>query len=397
MINFEFDEKMTRKLFWETPYEREFSAKVISITDEGIILDQTLFYPFGGNQLSDQGVIKIKDFKIPIKNVTKEDEKIIHHISTEFHKKIKVGDEVIGKIDWKRRYGLMKSHSSQHIFSAVIKNKYNIDTVRANIEFEDISLSISQELSHEQLKSALQEINEICISRNLKFEGKIISPKDLGRYENNIRGNIPSEDQIRIVEINDLDLVCCGGTHVQNSTEIGPLYLYNFKKGKEIKYYIGDKALNLITHLNVDLLELSNSLNAPIEKVKEKSEKNMELISAYKEKNEILLNKTLEIAAQSPISKINDILVFFLDFKIDHKTIAKNLHLFPLESFLIIKMSAKRFRFISKTQYIDANSILQVFIKKYGGKGGGNPNSAQGTFEIEPKSIISELKQIIIS
>ncbi len=79
----------------------------------------------------------------------------------------------------------------------------------------------------------------------------------------------------------------------------------------------------------------------------------------------------------------------------DYKIISKNMHLFPLETLLVIKMSPKKFRIISKIQAVNANNIIQVFIKKYGGKGGGNSSSAQGTFNIEPEDIISDLKEIL--
>ena len=99
---------MTRKLYWEAPYEKEFTATVISIQNEGIILDQTLFYPYGGNQLSDNGVIKVNDVIYDVKKVTKQGDEIIHHISSQFINEFKVEDAITGKIDWKHRYGLMK-------------------------------------------------------------------------------------------------------------------------------------------------------------------------------------------------------------------------------------------------------------------------------------------------
>ncbi|KKN27034.1 hypothetical protein LCGC14_0868640 [marine sediment metagenome] len=386
---------MTRKLYWETPYDKQFTAKVVSIKTEGIILDQTLFYPYGGNQLSDHGIIRIKDVDFSIKNVTKEDNEIIHHITPNFQNKVKVGEEVVGQIDWKRRYGLMKSHTSQHIFSAVIKNKYDINTIRATLNFEDVSLSISRVLSYEQLKSVLQEINEIFCFNNLKINGRILAHKEIEPLRDLIRGNIPNKSQIRIVEIEDLDMVCCGGTHVKNSTEIGSLFIYDFKKGKEIKYCIGANCLNMLTNINVDLLDISNSLNVSISNIRVKNNKNNVLISNLQDKNKILALKTLKLIAKNPIDTINGVLIFILEYDMDHKIISKNMHLFPLETVLVIKMTPKKFRIISKIQAVNANNIMQVFIKKFGGKGGGNSSSAQGTFNIDPEDIISDLKEIL--
>ena len=386
---------MTYKLYWETPYAKEFNAKVISIQEEGIILDQTLFYPYGGNQLSDHGTIRINDIEFEINNVLKDDNEIIHSLPSEFHKKIKVGDHVLGKIDWNRRYGLMKSHTSQHIFSAVIKNKFDIDTVRATLNFEEVLISFSKALNYEQIRSALNEINEICSTNNLVINGKIISNEEIEQYKDLIRGNIPLENQIRIIEIKNLDLVCCGGTHVENSTEIGNLLIYDIKKGKELKYYIGNRALSMLTTINIDLIEMANSLNTTINKIRERNMKNEDLILNIREKNKMLKIKTLELAARNPIETINDILIFSIDHDIDYKIISKNLHLFPSNTFLIIKIAPKKYRFISKHHNLNSNNIMQSFLKKYGGKGGGNPNSAQGSFETEPRDFISDLKEFL--
>ncbi|MFX1596628.1 MAG: alanine--tRNA ligase-related protein, partial [Promethearchaeota archaeon] len=141
---------MTKKLFWENVYDTTFTAEVISVYEDGIILDQTLFYPESGNQASDTGYLKIKENNFKVEKVTKEGENILHHISSDFKYKINIGDKVEGEIDWNYRYGLMKAHTSQHIFSAVIKNMYNIDTVRAILNFEEVFLQISQDLDYEQ-------------------------------------------------------------------------------------------------------------------------------------------------------------------------------------------------------------------------------------------------------
>ncbi len=386
---------MTHKLYWETPYAKEFNAKVVSIQDEGIILDQTLFYPYGGNQLSDHGIIRINDIEFEINNVMKEDNEITHSLPSEFHKKIKVGDKVLGKIDWNRRYGLMKSHTSQHIFSAVIKNRYDIDTVRATLNFEEVLISFSKALNYEQIRSALDEINEICSTNNLVINGKIISNVEIEQYKDLIRGNIPFENQIRIIEIKNLDLVCCGGTHVENSTEIGIILIYDIKKGKELKYYIGNRALSMLTTLNIDLIEMGNSLNTTINKIRERNMKSEDLILNIREKNKTLEIKILELTARNSIETINDILIFSIDYNIDYKIISKNLHLFPSNTFVIIRIAPKKYRFISKHHNLNSNNIMQSFLKKYGGKGGGNPNSAQGSFETEPRDLISDLKEFL--
>jgi len=85
---------MTEKLYWELPYEMTFTAKVIGLTPEGVILDKTLFYPQGGGQESDKGKLEKERLLFEVESVSKEGEDIIHHIPPDLINKIQVGDLV---------------------------------------------------------------------------------------------------------------------------------------------------------------------------------------------------------------------------------------------------------------------------------------------------------------
>ena len=103
---------MTERLYWDQPYDTKFDAEIIGIEQDGIILDKTLFYPEGGNQASDRGVIISQGNTLKVDHVLKKDESIIHHISESFGEKLKIGDKIEGEIDWEYRYGIMRAHSS---------------------------------------------------------------------------------------------------------------------------------------------------------------------------------------------------------------------------------------------------------------------------------------------
>ena len=146
---------MTEKLYWDRPYDTNFEAKIVDIDQDEIILDKTLFYPEGGNQTSDKGVIAKGDKKFKVKHVSKKGNLIVHHISEPIGEILKKDDIVTGEIDWEYRYGIMRAHSSQHVLSAVFKNLLDIDTVRANISYEDVSLHIERNVSESELKNVL--------------------------------------------------------------------------------------------------------------------------------------------------------------------------------------------------------------------------------------------------
>ncbi len=388
---------MTKKLFWENAYKTTFTAEVISVNEDGIILNQTLFYPESGNQASDTGYLKIKENNFKVEKVTKEAENILHQISSDFKNKINIGDKVEGEIDWNHRYGVMKAHTSQHIFSAVIKSKYNIDTVRAILNFEEVFLQISHELDYEQLKKVLTEVNKICTIENLKVDTKIISYKQAEKISKKIRSAIPDESQVRLIEVEDLDMVCCGGTHVINTTEIGNIFIYEFKKGTEIRYVVGDKAVEMSSNIDLDLLALANSINSPLAKLKTLLKKRLDLIETIQEQQKDLSIKLLDAISKSPLKIIDNLSLFYIDFNVDIKILNKSLENFPSNSLIIVKFEGNKLRLISLNEKIDCNSLLQKLIQKYGGKGGGNLKSSQAFLEEMPENIIFEIETLILN
>ncbi|MFW9989753.1 MAG: alanine--tRNA ligase-related protein [Candidatus Odinarchaeota archaeon] len=386
---------MTEKLYWDNAYRTKFTAKVKLIYEEGVILDKTLFYPESGNQASDVGNLKIKDEKFNVIKVTKDKNYIIHHISSEFKSKINIGDVVEGKIDWDNRNGIMKAHSSQHIFSAIIKNKYNIETNRAIINYEDVFLQISQEIDYDQLSEILTEVNKIYTTNNLKVNATIISYKEAEEISKKIRSVIANESQVRLIEIEGLDLVCCGGTHVKNSTEIGPIFIYDFKKGTDIRYVIGNKALEMYFKTNSDLIELANEINTPLNKFKELLKKRLKFFENLQEKHKELSYKLLSSISKAAVKKIDDISLFYIDFDIDIKILNKSLDNFPSNSLIIVQFEDNKIRILSPNEKIDSNKIMQELIRKFSGKGGGNSKSAQGFLKKMPENLLSEIELLL--
>lgn len=386
---------MTKKLYWKYPYKTSFKAEIIEVKEKGLILDKTLFYPQGGGQVCDKGVIKKYNKEFNVKFVSKEGQNILHHLSGRFQDYLKQKDLIDGKIDWKYRYGVMCAHSSQHVLSALIKNEFDIDTSHANIFFEDVSLQIAQRITHDQFKHILLEFTKICTIENHHFYSKFIPLKEIKNQREMIRGKIPNEDVLRIIEVENCDLICCGGTHVQNSTEIGPIYVYEFRKGKDIKFMVGNKAINEYSRQNVDLIRMASSLNIPITKLPNKIEKQIDLISNLQEKNKILAIKTLELIARNPNMTLNQINVGVIETEMDYKIISKNFRNFPPNYLLIIKEKGNKFIVLSNSQNAKADDVVQSLLKKFGGKGGGNPSSAQVTLQNNPKDIISEIKLLL--
>ena len=229
----------TQKLYMDSIkscYLREFNAEVINIDDNLIELDQTLFYPIGGGQDWDQGIIKSNNKQINVLEV-KGMNNIIHTV--EENHNLEIGQIIEGEIDWERRYAHMKMHTAQHLISAVAYDLFDcVRTVgnqirqdRSRIDFNPINFD------EEMISDLVLETNE-WIKKGAELKVKTMSRDEINEIMPPERTNMdlvpPHIENLRVVVIGDnLDLCPCAGTHIQNISEIGGIeFLGKKSKGK---------------------------------------------------------------------------------------------------------------------------------------------------------------------
>ncbi len=111
----------TEELYMEDCYRKEFKAEVIKTGKNFVVLDKTVFYPEGGGQPSDQGIIKFKGEKTKVTGVKSHKGEIRHMVKGEVPEE---GTEVEGELDWERRHKLMRMHTAQHLVSAVVLDEF---------------------------------------------------------------------------------------------------------------------------------------------------------------------------------------------------------------------------------------------------------------------------------
>ena len=386
---------MTIKLFWEKPYEKTFHAEIIDIDKNGIILDKTLFYPESGNQASDKGIIRKSGDIFKIDEVSLEGKKIIHHISTDFKRKLEIGDEVEGQIDWNHRYSLMKAHSSQHIVSAILKNKFNIKTNKVKIRPNRVVIRLVNEIDFPTLQQVLNHVNKIFTLQKDKIKSNILPVKKAEEYKEHLRGGIPGKEQIRLVFTEDYDVTCCGGTHVQSTDEIGPIYIYEFKKGKKIKYYLGNKAMEHMSKYNTEFLQLGDLFRIPINQVTRRIKKRDKDIEELFEEKEMLSTRILELIARNPNFEKNGLKISLIPFSMEKDILNKAFDTFPENSVLIFRLKNQVVKIMTNSEKFNAAELLSKLFDKYGGQGGGNPRLAQGRMEKLPNNFIDEIQKLI--
>lgn len=205
----------TKKLFWDDPYMKECEAKVLKIDNDKVILDQTIFYAFSGGQASDSGSIN----EIPVKEALAGDEFVY---TLEQTPNLKVGDKVKVKIDWDKRFKIMRLHSAAHVIFYIFEKKTGANKlIGSNVTEEKSRLDYEYpENIAKFLPDVENEANEV-FSQNIPVK-TYFDDKNPGKRLWEPEGK--------------KEWLCpCGGTHVKNLNEIGRVKLKrkNIGSGKE--------------------------------------------------------------------------------------------------------------------------------------------------------------------
>ncbi len=213
---------MTEALYHQDSYAREFEAIVTQVTDKGVVLDRTAFYPGGGGQPSDTGTLEAGGKGYRVMRVTGRGGVIVHELEGDFPG---VGTTVNGEIDWERRYQLMRTHTALHILCGVIWRDFgaqvtggDMKPLEARMDFELESMSADFAEDVERRVNAEVEQQRPVHARNLPREEAFQIP-DLIRTKINLLPEHIAE--VRIVDLEGLDLQADGGTHVANTREVG--------------------------------------------------------------------------------------------------------------------------------------------------------------------------------
>ncbi|QIW22998.1 alanyl-tRNA editing protein [Sulfolobus sp. S-194] len=229
---------MVEKLYLTDCYIKEFKAKITKIDGNLVFLDKTAFYPGGGGVENDKGTFIFNGNKIEVTNVKEIDGEIAHEVTSASFKE---GDEIIGVIDWDRRYRMMRLHTASHIIAAIAYSKYNSKITGGNIspEYAKDDFDIDDK---NKLLEIVKEANEIA-KKGLPVKIYFLKKEEALKIPGIVKlaeRMPPNIDTWRIVEIEGIDIQADGGPHVSNTLEIGeivPIKIENRGKGKKRIYY----------------------------------------------------------------------------------------------------------------------------------------------------------------
>lgn len=364
------------RLYEADPYIREFDARVVAceqVKDHyRILLDRTAFFPEGGGQPGDRGMIGealIKD--------THEKDGMIWHYSD---RGLNPGNEVHGKIDWDFRFSNMQNHAGEHIVSGLIHGKYGYDNVGFHMGSEAVTLDINGELTKEQVKEIEKEANA-AIEANIPIQVFIPEKRVLEQME--YRSKKELEGDVRIVEISGYDRCACCGTHPLRTGEIRLikiLSVQNYKGGVRIAMLSGNRALEDYMDKHESVVDISHLLSAKTGEITGAVERLLKEMADLKYTMVQMKRELMERKAKTLEISGNVVCVEENEFKGNELREYANMLSERVEKVLVVSGgtdSQRRYVLIDKMG--GAKTLGQEIQKLFGGKGGGSPQMIQGT------------------
>ena len=401
----EVDVEKTELLFYKYPKMKEFEAKILKIVGNYVILDKTAFYPEGGGQKADTGYIIKGDKRFRVIDVQKEND-IVYHKIENLNDELKEGDIIRGVIDWDRRLNLMRHHTATHIINAAAQKVLGKHVWQAgsDVDVDKARLDIThyKRISREELKEIERIANEIVLNNyNVKsiFMDRNEAEEKFGFKI--YQGGVVPGNVLRIVIIEDengniVDVQACGGTHCQNTGEVGFIKIIKTERVQDgverLIYSSGLSALKAVQDMEDTLEESAEILRCPVEELPKVIKRFFEEWKEQRKKIEELEKKIGELKKFELMNKFGTVGDYkVLVEKVDANpkemlNIADNL---ATENAIVVLLNYKGNILCKRGENVD---IKMNELIRYIAKGGGREHLAQGKYEGD----VEEIKKKVI-
>ena len=288
-----------KKLYYADSFLKEFTAAVISCEEAKggweVMLDATAFYPTGGGQECDIGVLG----GVKVLDVKEQGEQIIHLCDGP----LEVGSVVNGAIDWQRRFDHMQQHSGEHLVMGQIYEKFGYHNVGFHMGTNLVTIDLTGPVTWAELMEIEQRVNQI-IWENRPVKTWYPSPEELPNVNYRTKKALPWP--VRIVEFDGADVCACCGTHVQYTGQIGLVKFVScikFKEGVRVEMASGERALKLFQNIFEQNRQVSQTFSAKILETGAAAQKFNEMLNQEKFRATGLQRKVFAAIADSCAGK----------------------------------------------------------------------------------------------
>lgn len=370
---------MTQRLYYTDSQRRTFEATVVNVESvDGrvyVTLDQTAFYPSSGGQPFDTGTL---GGAAVVDVIDREDGTIAHVMSGA----LKPGEVVSGDVDWHRRFDHMQQHTGQHVLSAAFDRLFGVRTESFHMGQQSATIDLAREVTAAEIARAEDDANRVV------WEDRPVSVRFASADEAaamGMRKESVRTGTLRLIDVQDYDLSACGGTHVERTGAIGVIAIGGWEKlrgGSRIEFLCGNRVVQrfrlwrdslsaMQKHLSVAPIEMATS----IERMQEDAKALQRTLRGFQE-------KLAAHEANALLAKGNVIVEAIEGWDAQGiKAIAVAAATANPQAVVVLFTTAAPAQVViarGANAAVDAGALLKQLAAKFGGKGGGKPDLAQG-------------------
>ncbi|MCX8207017.1 MAG: alanine--tRNA ligase [Methanothrix sp.] len=385
----------TERLFYHRPFDQEFDATVLGIFEGSVVLDRTLFYPEGGGQPADHGVLERGGQIFNVTDVQMIEGVVLHRVEPEG---LLPGDRVTGRIDMRRRMAHARHHTATHIINDSAKRILGRHVWQAGAQKSEdrarLDISHYRRISEQEMKAIELEANRRVMEMIpviTEFMPREQAERLFGFQL--YQGGVPPGREIRVVRVGS-DIEACAGTHVTNTGMIGPIKILRTERVQDgverIEFAAGEAAVQRIQERDDILAESASILRVPIEQLPRTVSRFFEEWKDQQKeiehlKEEIARLRILTLSAEAV--DVNGVRIVARDLEeADGETLLKAATMLSESDMVAILGgasggSAKVVVSVGRSgieRGLNAADIVRAAARYIGGGGGGKPDLAQG-------------------
>lgn len=389
---------MTERLYYRDPYLRSFTARLVGKRSHagrtGVALDRTAFYPEGGGQPADHGLL---DAARVVDVLSDEDGTVWHTIEGQ----LDGDDEVLGQVDWPRRFDHMQQHHGQHLLSAAFEELFQLPTLAFHLGAEYATIDLPGEVDEATIRAAEDRANEV-IWADSPVEARFVSAEELAAIP--LRKPPTVQGAIRVVSVPGFDHSACGGTHPRSTGAVGILHVRRReRRGGEtrVEFVCGGRALRDLRARGSLLTRIAAGMSVGLDELEEAVGRLRDSEAGARKRLAATMEQLLSYEARDLVSsapRIGDVAVVRrvrdgMDLG-EARLLAAAITAGGGVALLGVRGEKAQVVIARPDGHpLDCGQALREALAAFGGRGGGQPAMAQGG--VPDASLLEEVLQVI--